>query len=102
MAFMPLLAATNNFFRTGNYAEAAFWILVATVFGVLAFRGGHARRSRCAFATVAFLLFGLSDIVEVQTGAWWRPWWLFTWKATCVLGMLWLLWDYLRRRRQAT
>jgi hypothetical protein len=99
MAFMPLLASTNNFFRIGNYAEAVLWILVATAFGVCALRGGRAR-GRCAFAGVVFLLFGLSDVVEVQTGAWWRPWWLFTWKALCVLSMLWLLWDYLRRRRQ--
>jgi hypothetical protein len=32
--------------------------------------------------------FGLSDLVESQTGAWWTPWWLFAWKALCVLGLL--------------
>ena len=99
MVFIPLLAATNNLFLTGNYAEAVLWIVVAMLFGALTFREGRARRSGCACAPVVFLLFGLSDLVEVQTGAWWRPWWLLTWKALCVLSMLWLLWDHLRRRR---
>jgi len=34
------------------------------------------------------LLFGISDLVEVQTGAWWDPWWLFTLKAFCVVIFL--------------
>jgi len=50
-------------------------------------------------AAVAFVAFGGSDVVESFTGAWWRPWWLFAWKAACVLGLLVLL--ARRRRRQA-
>jgi len=102
MTYIPLLAATNNFFRAGNHAEAVLWILVAVVFGVFAIKRRGLARRRCAIAVPVFFFFGMSDVVEVHTGAWWRPWWLFAWKATCVLGMLWLLWDYLRRRRQAT
>jgi hypothetical protein len=48
--------------------------------------------------TLVFFLFGLSDIVEVQTGAWWSPWWLFVWKVSCGLSMIILLWLYLRDR----
>ena len=93
------LPAANDFFRTGNYLEAALWITVAGVFAVLAARRQGTVRRRCALATVTFFLFGLSDIVEVRTGAWWRPWWLLAWKATCVLAMLWLLWRHMRDRR---
>jgi hypothetical protein len=35
-----------------------------------------------------FAFFGLSDLVEVTTGAWWRPWWLLAWKAACLLGLI--------------
>jgi hypothetical protein len=34
--------------------------------------------------------------VEARTGAWWEPWWLFVWKALCVVG---LLYGCLRYRR---
>jgi len=35
----------------------------------------------------AFLLFSGSDAMTITTGAWWRPWWLFVWKATCVVTL---------------
>jgi hypothetical protein len=98
MLITPPVAVTGDFFRTGNYAEAVLWMLVAAVFGVFAMRRSGLARRRCAIAVVVFFLFGMSDVVEVQTGAWWRPWWLFTWKAFCVLAMLGLLWNYLHRR----
>ena len=101
MADTPLLAATDGFLQTGNYAEAALWIALAVVFGVCAIKRGGLTRRRCATAVPVFFLFGMSDVVEVHTGAWWRPWWLFVWKALCIVSMLWLLWDYLRARRRS-
>ncbi|NET74529.1 MAG: hypothetical protein F6K62_27615 [Sphaerospermopsis sp. SIO1G2] len=41
---------------------------------------------------LAFVGFGISDFLEIQTGAWWRPWWLFTLKAICLVSIVWLLW----------
>jgi hypothetical protein len=97
-----LLLAAGDIFQIGNYAEAGLWILVAIVFGVFATRRSGTARRRCVLAVPVFLFFGLSDVVEVRTGAWWRPWWLFAWKATCVLGMIVLLAAHLRGRRTAT
>jgi hypothetical protein len=37
---------------------------------------------------MCFVVFGVSDVIEAQTGAWWHPWWLFAMKALCVLGFL--------------
>ncbi|WP_131818302.1 hypothetical protein [Planctopirus hydrillae] len=34
---------------------------------------------------IALVLFGLSDAVEIWSGAWWRPWWLLASKAACVI-----------------
>lgn len=58
-------------------------------------------RKECSIAAVTLILFGFSDIVEASTGAWWRPWWLFVWKALCVLILLMLLISYFRWKRKA-
>ena len=93
------VGAVDSPFWLGNYVEARLWITIAVLFAILSTRRRGAVRSRCAIAAVAFLLFGLSDVVEAQTGAWWRPWWLLVWKATCVLAFAWLLWRHRARRR---
>jgi hypothetical protein len=41
-------------------------------------------KSRLLLAS-ALLPFGISDLVETRTGAWYSPWWLLVWKAICVL-----------------
>ncbi len=70
-------------------AYNVFEILVWGVLGCEFLRRGlklqDAARTRCMLASVAFLLFAVSDAVEIYTGAWWRPWWLFAWKAVCVI-----------------
>ena len=33
---------------------------------------------------IILILFGISDFVEMVTGAWWQPWWLLAWKALCI------------------
>ncbi len=48
------------------------------------------------FAAVSFILFGLTDFVEMRTGAWWHPWWLLAWKGGCVAVMVGLLLTYRR------
>ena len=68
---------------TFNLVESLVWfsfgtaLLVAALFRPPGFRYG-------IVAGLAFLAFGASDLVEMQTGAWFRPWWLLLWKATCV------------------
>jgi len=89
----------QNLHTLGNYLEASLWgvialsLLVASIF--------HPRhRSRLLLAALTFLLFGLSDLVEISTGAWWRPTWLLLWKAASLLSLL-LLWLSHRRSRNA-
>jgi hypothetical protein len=36
---------------------------------------------------VALLAFGVSDLVETRTGAWYDPPWLLAWKAACVIAI---------------
>ena len=74
----------NNIHTVWNYAEALIWFVVAGLLIVGGISGSRLLRSPAWQASVAFLVFGLSDLIEVRTGAWWRPWWLLVIKAACV------------------
>jgi type IV secretory pathway VirB2 component (pilin) len=88
----------EQIYVNGNYIEAFVWFCFAIGFGVNAGKTSGRTRINRLITTLIFLLFGGSDIVEVQTGAWWSPWWLFVWKASCILSMVILFWVYLRDR----
>jgi hypothetical protein len=89
-----------------NSIEIGIWAAFGIGFVLAAIAHAGAIRIRCALAAVVFFLFGASDAVELYTGAWWRPWWLFTWKALCVISLLGLYRDNVlsrvRREKQVT
>ena len=67
-----------------NLAEAVVWFVFGT--GLLsAYYLGRTQAKHAVIAGAAFLLFGLSDLVETQTGTWFRPWWLLLSKVGCVV-----------------
>jgi len=74
-------------FRLANFIEAGLWITLGGGF-LLAAIFKPAARSACVGTAVALIAFGISDIVETSTGAWWRPWWLLMWKATCIIALI--------------
>jgi len=80
--------------RRGNLIEGVFWIVVGACFAIAMVRGSGGRTK--LIAAVNFVLFGCSDFVEHQTGAWYRPWWLLLWKAACVAVMVSQLVVYIR------
>ncbi len=87
-------------FETANYVEAAFWIVIgAVIMAIAVFR--HRADRWSWLSLVAFVVFGISDIVEVSTGAWWCPWWLLMWKIACVLVITALLVRHVKRRRRS-
>ena len=88
----------EQIYVNGNYLEALIWFLFAIGFAVNARKTSEKTRINRLITSLNFLFFGGSDIVEVQTGAWWSPWWLFVWKASCILSMVILFWVYLRDR----
>jgi len=88
----------EQIYVNGNYIEAFLWFCFAIGFAVNAGKTSGITRINRLITSLIFLFFGGSDIVEVQTGAWWSPWWLFVWKASCVLSMAILFWVYLRDR----
>jgi hypothetical protein len=90
-----LLEAVYN---RGNYIEAGIWSVIGIGFTVRAVRTSGIVKYQSTLAAVTFFLFGLSDIIEVQTGAWWHPWWLFVWKSLCCFSMVGLLIAHLRTK----
>ena len=84
----------------GNLIEGILWSTIALGFAAALLKPGW--RNAKIVAAVNFAAFGISDFVEMQTGAWWRPWWLLTWKATCIAVMAAQLVLYLRRKRRLT
>ena len=89
----------DSFFTTSNYIEAALWACIGLGFLLHALRAVGQKRRTSLLAGATFIVFGASDIVETTTGAWWRPWWLFAWKAGCFAVFLLLLITNLRRRQ---
>ena len=77
-----------DFETSGNLVEAALWFAVSLTFVVkTAFAHGRLRRVFSILA-VAFAVFGLTDLIESETGAWWRPLWLLGLKAACVASFV--------------
>ncbi len=70
-----------------NAIETLLWTLIAVVLLVNAAIQKKIR-GRLSLASLTFLLFAGSDIMEMQTGAWWRPWWLLVWKAACIAALV--------------
>jgi hypothetical protein len=81
MQWYPLGTITRGFV-VANQVEAVLWFAVAGI--VFA-------KWRNPLAAIALIAFGVSDLVETLTGAWWRPWWLLTWKTMCVVVLLGLV-----------
>ena len=98
LAAMPLIGP----YRTLNLIEAAWWIALGLIVVGLAIAKRLPARWTLPLA-VTLIAFGISDIVEVRTGAWYRPWWMLLWKASCVAvlagyGFVW----WRRSRRLGT
>jgi hypothetical protein len=87
-------------FEIANHIEAAFWALIGLAFAVRGALVRDAQRASCFWTAGVFLAFGLSDVVEAWSGAWWRPWWLLVWKGGCLGVMVVLFVGYQRRRRR--
>ena len=73
--------------RDGNLIEAGVWFILALGLFIDAFRRERSLRPTLWMLAITLAIFGVSDLVEARTGAWWKPWWLFFWKGACVAGL---------------
>jgi hypothetical protein len=75
---MDLLALFNG-------CEAALWFAVAVIF--LRVRINGLTPHLLAWLVLSYALFGISDLIEMRTGAWWRPPALLVFKGACLLAL---------------
>ena len=70
-----------------NYLEAGLWFLFSIIFII---KSSQDRVNKIIFVAlgITLFLFGISDIIEVQTGSWRKPVGLFLLKAGCVVSMI--------------
>ncbi|WP_223788178.1 hypothetical protein [Marinicella meishanensis] len=73
-----------------NQLESLLWFALALILSVQAWRQGRNNRffKVTVVTALAFLLFGVSDLIEAQTGAWWHPVELLLLKVACVLTLV--------------
>ena len=95
---MCLDIAVRHAVEVFNLLEGLLWLGIAVGFAS-AFCTARSNADLKAGAAVLFLTFGLSDFVEIQTGAWYRPWWLLVWKASNLMGLI-IVYVLYRRRAE--
>ena len=61
---------------------------------------GLAKAHHILLASI-LILFGVSDFVEMVTGAWWQPWWLLVWKGLCLIIGIILVILILKQRKNS-
>lgn len=83
-----------------NSMEVVWWIGCGIVVLTQSLRTRSPLRNNGIVAAITLILFGLSDVVELQTGAWWRPWWLLVWKGICIAVLVTLGIGYAQWRRR--
>jgi hypothetical protein len=72
-----------------NGFEAALWTLIAVVVAIRYRHAGTGLRRVSAITSGLLVLFAISDIIEMDTGAWWRPPGLLLLKGFCLVGLIW-------------
>lgn len=80
-----------------NLAEAVLWFAIALIL-LLRARRTVACRMLLRVSSATFFVFGLSDLVEIFTRAWYQPLALLLLKTFCVMTLIGCLVAYLRAR----
>jgi hypothetical protein len=77
-------------FTAANAVEAVLWTLIGAVTWVRlgSQASSRAERRLVAAMSATLVLFGSSDVAEIYTGAWWRPWWLLGWKLVAIVAIV--------------
>ena len=80
-----------------NLIEAMLWFFGGAIFAAKA-ASAPAKRRCCVLLACAFVGFAVSDLIEMRTGAWWRPWWLAAGKTACLAVLAFGFWKLLQRK----
>jgi hypothetical protein len=91
---VPLNVEYIDFEVLGNYLEALYWAALGVLLAIFGRKPPF--KPLALVGSALLIVFGASDAVEAQTGAWWRPWWLLLWKVLCLIALVWCYWHYRR------
>jgi len=83
--------------RDFNLIEAGLWFVLGSGCLVQSLR---LRSKLAAVAGVTLVCFGVTDLIEARTGAWWRPPSLLAAKVACGIVLLVCFVRYYRARRK--
>lgn len=99
---MPLAQAWQ-IDQWGNAGEAVLWTSVSAAFLCRAILRIDAYRQLAFTTSLVFFLFGLTDVAEIVTRAWYRPWWLLVANVLCVIAIAicWRRYGTIRRSDSA-
>jgi hypothetical protein len=64
--------------------EAVLWVIIGIAVLVRSRNASGRLRHVGLVAGLAFFAFAGTDLVELRTGAWYRPWWLLVYNVLCV------------------
>lgn len=79
-----------------NYCEAGLWFTISLMV-FLRRKNPNLTITKLAIQTsISFFFFGISDLIEANTGAWWQPWWLLVLKVLCILSFVYCWIKYKR------
>ncbi len=94
----------DQIFTIFNTVEAVLWFFMALyIFYQLLKEGRKGKYFKIlAVAGTTFIAFGLSDLIELQTGAWWRPLGLLVLKAGCLCVFFLCYLAYRRIKKEAS
>jgi hypothetical protein len=71
-----------------NVLESGVWAAMAVGCGVGSVRCPDRYRRTLLIAAAGFLVFGISDVLEIRTARTGIPWWLWAIKIVCVLTLV--------------
>jgi hypothetical protein len=83
---MPLTQLTVE--TVFNGCEAVFWLALAVIIAVRFRKSTGGLRRLSWMTTVLLVAFAVSDVIEMKTGAWWRPVGLLILKGVCLMGLV--------------
>lgn len=79
-----------------NRAEAVVWFLFAGLCLGKSLRSATKARRALLTLGIALIAFGISDLIEARTGAWWWPWWLLLLKCVSLAAITLSFFSYRR------
>ena len=85
-------------FELINWGELFLWPIIGFVCFIKAVKEKNPKRIQLCILGLTFFVFGLTDYIELRTGAWWRPFGLLVLNALCLSSIVFFGVKVLRNR----